>query len=74
MIYMPEGIRNSETHVNEVDFIVTHCCATSTIERYNVFRAVLLVRHAEDNRLHLYDIMKIKKETSTHFQSEDLTQ
>ena len=44
------------------------------IERYNVFRAVLLVRHAEDNRLYLYDIMKIKKETSTHFQSEDLTQ
>lgn len=30
MIYMPEGIRNSETHGNEVDFIVTHCCATST--------------------------------------------
>ena len=44
------------------------------IERYNVFRAILLVRHAEDNRLYLYDIMKIKKETSTHFQSEDLTQ
>ena len=44
------------------------------IERYNVFRAILLVRHAEDNKLYLYDIMKIKKETSTHFQSEDLTQ
>ena len=44
------------------------------IERYNVFRAILLVRHAEDKRLYLYDIMKIKKETSTHFQSEDLTQ
>ena len=44
------------------------------IERYNVFRAIMLVRHAEDNRLYLYDIMKIKKETSTHFQSEDLTQ
>ena len=44
------------------------------IERYNVFRAIMLVRHVEDNRLYLYDIMKIKKETSTHFQSEDLTQ
>ena len=44
------------------------------IERYNVFRAILLVRHAEDKRLYLYDIMKIKKETSTHFQSEDFTQ
>ena len=44
------------------------------IERYNVFRAIMLVRHAEDNKLYLYDIMKIKKETSTHFQSDDLTQ
>lgn len=44
------------------------------IERYNVFQAIMLVRHAEDNKLYLYDIMKIKKETSTHFQSEDLTQ
>ena len=44
------------------------------IERYNVFRAIMLVRHAEDNKLYLYDIMKIKKETSNLFQSEDLTQ
>jgi len=34
----------------------------------------IFVRHAEDDRLYLYDIMKIKKETSTLFQSEDLTQ
>ena len=44
------------------------------IERYNVFCAILLVRHAGDKRFYLYDIMKIKKETSTHFQPEDLTQ
>ena len=44
------------------------------IERYNVFRAIMLVRHAEDNKLYLYDIMKIKKETSNLFQSEDFTQ
>ena len=44
------------------------------IERYNVFRAIMLVRHAEDNKLYLYYIMKIKKETSNLFQSEDLTQ
>ena len=44
------------------------------IERYNVFRAIMLVRHAEDNKLYLYDIMKIKKETSNLFQPEDLTQ
>ena len=44
------------------------------IERYNVFCAIMLVRHAEDNKLYLYDIMKIKKETSTHLRSKDLTQ
>jgi len=44
------------------------------IERYNVFRAIMLVRHAEDEKLYLYDIIKIKKETSNLFQSEDFTQ
>ena len=39
----------------------------NTIERYNIYRAVVLVRHAEDDRLYLYDIIKIKKETSTLF-------
>lgn len=34
------------------------------IERYNVFHASLIVRHSEDNKLYLYDIMDIKKETS----------
>ena len=44
------------------------------VERYNVFRAVMLVRYAEDQKYYLYDILKIKKETSTLFQSKDLTQ
>jgi len=35
------------------------------IERYNVFRAIILVRHAEDNKLYLYDIIKIKKKRAT---------
>ena len=39
------------------------------IERYNVFQAIILVRHAENGKLYLYDIIKIKKETSTLFQS-----
>jgi len=34
------------------------------VERYNVFHASLIVRHSEDNRLYLYDILDIKKETS----------
>ena len=34
-------------------------------ERYNVFRAIMLVRHAEDDKLYLYDIIKIKKKRAT---------
>lgn len=35
------------------------------IERYNVFHASLLIRHASDGNMYLYDIIDIKKETST---------
>lgn len=35
------------------------------IERYNIFRARMLVRCDENNKLFLYDIVQIKKETST---------
>lgn len=38
------------------------------IERYNVFHAALIVRHAEDGKKYLYDIVNIKKETSNLFQ------
>ena len=31
------------------------------IERYNVFHASLLIRHAADEKMYLYDIMAIKK-------------
>jgi len=44
------------------------------IERYNVFHVALLIRHAQDGKKYLYDIMRIKKETSKLFQSKDLTQ
>ena len=44
------------------------------VERYNVFRVIMVVCHAEDGKMYLYDIMNIKKETSTHFRSRDLTQ
>lgn len=39
------------------------------VERYNVFQAMMIVRHADDGKMYLYDIMNIKKETSTHFGS-----
>lgn len=39
----------------------------SEIERYNVFHASMLIRHAQDGKLYLYDILDIKKETSNLF-------
>ena len=38
------------------------------IKYYNVFNVIMVVRHAEDGKMYLYDIMNIKKETGTHFQ------
>lgn len=35
------------------------------IERFNVFRIEMLIRHAADGNLYLYDMVNIKKETST---------
>lgn len=34
------------------------------VERYNVFSARLLIRHAASGKMHLYDVLEIKKETS----------
>ncbi len=39
------------------------------IERYNTFHASLIVRHAADDRMYLYDIIDIKKETGNPLQS-----
>jgi len=33
------------------------------LERYNVFHASMLVRHSNDGKLYLYDVIDIKKET-----------
>ena len=33
--------------------------------RYNIFSARMLVRHAEDGKRYLYDLLAIKKETSS---------
>lgn len=44
------------------------------IIRYNVFHVAMILRHAKDRKKYLYDIMNIKKETSSLFQSEDFTQ
>ncbi len=36
-----------------------------SIERYNVFHASMLIRHSNDGKMYLYDIIDIKKETGT---------
>lgn len=38
-------------------------------ERYNVYHASMLIRHANDGKMYLYDILDIKKETSNPFES-----
>ena len=44
------------------------------IERYNVFKARLLIRHASNGKKYLYGILEIKKETSSSCQVENPTQ
>ena len=34
------------------------------VERYNVFYASMLIRHSNDGKMYLYDVIDIKKETS----------
>ena len=42
------------------------------LERYNIFKARLLIRHAASGKKYLYDILEIKKETSKSCQAEAL--
>ena len=44
------------------------------VERYNVFHVAMILRHSEDGKKYLYDIMNIKKETSNLFRFENHTQ
>ncbi len=37
--------------------------------RYNIFHASMLIRHANDGKMYLYDILDIKKETSNPLES-----
>lgn len=39
------------------------------VERYNIFHASMLIRHANDGKMYLYDVLDIKKETSNPFKS-----
>ena len=39
------------------------------IERYNIFHASMIIRHANDGKMYLYDVIDIKKVTSTPLES-----
>ena len=39
------------------------------VEKYNLFRATMLIRHSADGKMYLYDILDIKKETSNSIDS-----
>jgi hypothetical protein len=39
------------------------------IERYNLFKATMLVRHSADGKMYLYDVLDIKKEMSNSLDS-----
>ncbi|SDB31098.1 hypothetical protein SAMN02910298_01538 [Pseudobutyrivibrio sp. YE44] len=42
------------------------------VERYNLYHASMLIRHANDNKLYLYDVIDIKKETSNSLSLQGL--
>ena len=43
---------------------------TAELVRYNIFQAIMLIRHAADGCKYLYDLTTIKKETSSPPESE----
>ena len=41
---------------------------TGEIVNYNIYQAVLIIRYSSNEKLYLYDIQNIKKETSNPLQ------
>ena len=50
-------------------FALPVCDSSGETVGYNVFHVVMVVRHAQDGKMYLYDLVNIKKETSNLFQS-----
>lgn len=49
--------------------IPVHDDRSGKVDRYNIYSARMLVRHAADGKKYLYDFLKIKKETSSPLKS-----
>ena len=43
------------------------------IDHFNVFHAAMIIRHANDGKLYLYDVMEIKKGNEQPFHAVSLT-
>jgi len=50
-------------------FALSVCNDNGDVIGYNVFHVIMVVRHAKDGKMYLYDIVNIKKETSNLFRS-----
>ena len=46
---------------------------SGALERYNVFHASMLVRHDENGKMYLYDVMDIKKKPATRLSYKSCT-
>ena len=55
----------------DVSFQVPVCNDKGEVERYNTFRGELLVRHASNDKMYLYDMVRIKKKREPHHEPED---
>lgn len=60
--------------INDIRFALpVYNCKTGTLERYNIYKSTMLVRHADDNNKYLYDFIGIRKEMSSPLESKDCT-
>ena len=49
----------------DVRFAIAVYNEQGEVERYNVYKARMIIRHDADGKKYLYDIINIKKEPST---------
>ncbi len=62
-------LRNAKLgwHYYDTRFALPIYKEDGNIDRYNVFSAQLVIRHAANKKLYLYDIINIKKEAGNLF-------
>lgn len=72
VVVMPHALKGSDAkhggYRYESRFALPVFGDNGEVTRYNVFHVAMILRHAEDGKKYLYDIMNIKKEMSSLFQ------